>query len=96
LYKYNNHIIIISSNLETNIIMRTEASSKIIISSQSDALVKDGNKKRSWVQMAIDNDYEEEQERLKELYEKCKKIMEIRKFLFSIGEYHTEEGEIFE
>jgi len=88
-----------SSNLETNIIMRTEASSKIIMSSQSDETVKDGKssaKKRSWVQMAIDNDYEEEQERLKELYEKCKKIMEIRKFLFSIGEYHTEEGEIFE
>lgn len=85
-----------SSNLETNIIMRTEASSKIIMSSQSDALVKDGNKKRTWVQMAIDNDYEEQQERLKELYEKCKKIMKIRKFLFSIGEYHMEEGEIFD
>jgi hypothetical protein len=88
-----------SSNLETNIIMRTEVSSKIIMSSKSDELVKDGKssaKKRSWVEMAIDDDYEEEQERLKELYKKCKKIMEIRKFLFSIGEYHTEEGEIFE
>ena len=87
-----------SSNLETNIIMGTEASSKIIMSSQSDALVKDGKsspKKRSWVEMAIDDDYEE-QERVRELYKKCKKIMEIRKFLFSIGEYQTEEGEIFE
>jgi hypothetical protein len=85
--------------------MLTEASSKIIISSQTDNIInadKSSPKKRSWVEMAIDDDYEEQEkireqkEKIRELYEKCRLIMEIRKFLFSIGEYEAEEGEVFE
>ena len=88
-----------SSSLKTNIIVLTEGSSKIIMWSKSLALVnhdKSSPKKRSWCEMALDDDYEEQQERLRELYEKYKKIMEIRKYLFSIGEYELEEGEVFE
>ena len=61
------------------------------------------SKKRSWVEMAIDDDYEEEQERVKEEAERVKiqretikRIMEIRRFLLSIGEYILEDGEILE
>lgn len=51
------------------------------------------SKKRSWVEMALDD---EEQERVRLLSETIKKIIEIRRFLASIGEYHLEDGEIIE
>lgn len=53
-------------------------------------------KKRSWALMAIDEEYEEEQEKLEEQQEISKKIMENRRYLLSIGEYELEEGEILE
>ena len=52
-------------------------------------------KKRTWAQMAID-DEEEEQERLREEENKMKNIIAARRFLYSIGEYKLEEGEILE
>lgn len=53
-------------------------------------------KKRSWAEMAIDDDEEEQQERLIEEENKFKNIMAARRFLYSIGEYELEEGEILE
>lgn len=53
-------------------------------------------KKRTWAQMAYDGDEEEEQERLIEEQEKIIKMVENRRFLYSIGEYELEEGEILE
>jgi uncharacterized protein with GYD domain len=48
--------------------------------------------------MNIDDDYEEEQKRIMEKKERVKetlkKIMEIRRFLVTIGEYDLEDGEI--
>jgi hypothetical protein len=59
------------------------------------------SKKRSWVEMAIDDDYQEleervirQEERIKLMLEYIKKIIEIRRFLVSIGEYEFEDGEI--
>ncbi len=56
------------------------------------------SKKRTWYQVDIDDDYEEEQKRILEKKERVKetlkKIMEIRLFLVSIGEYDLEDGEI--
>jgi hypothetical protein len=63
------------------------------------------SKKRTFVQMNIDDDYqnEEEQKRIMEKKERVrlvretlKKIMEIRRFLVTIGEYDLEDGEILE
>jgi hypothetical protein len=60
------------------------------------------SKKRTWSQVNIDDDYqnEEEQKRIMEKKERVKetlkKIMEIRLFLVSIGEYDLEDGEILE
>jgi hypothetical protein len=48
---------------------------------------------------SINDHYEEEQRVLRErviLYETLKKIMKIRMFLLSIGEYELEDGEILE
>ena len=53
-------------------------------------------KKRTWAQMIADEEEEEEQERLREQQEKWKNIMAERRFLYSIGEYELEEGEILE
>lgn len=53
-------------------------------------------KKRTWAQMAIDDDDEEEQEKLREEENKMKNILAARRFLYSIGEYELEEGEILE
>lgn len=53
-------------------------------------------KKRSWALMAIEEEYEEELERLREEDEKTKKITEKRQYLYSIGEYELEDGEILE
>lgn len=53
-------------------------------------------KKRSWAQMIADEEEEEEQERLREEENKYKNIMAARRFLYSIGEYELEEGEILE
>lgn len=53
-------------------------------------------KKRTWAQMAIDEEYEEEQDRLREEEEKNKNLLAMRRFLFSIGEYELEDGEILE
>lgn len=51
--------------------------------------------------MTIDLDYEEQQKkmvreegRVNNIYEIYQKTIEIRRFLFSIGEYELEEGEI--
>jgi len=54
------------------------------------------SKNRSWAQMAIDEEEEEEQERLREEENKMKNIMAARRFLYSIGAYELEEGEILE
>lgn len=53
-------------------------------------------KKRSWAEMAIDEEYEEEQEKCREEEEKHKQIMENRRYLHSIGKYELEEGEILD
>lgn len=52
-------------------------------------------KKRTWAQMATDDD-EEEQEKLREQENKLKNILAARRFLYNIGEYELEEGEIVE
>jgi hypothetical protein len=51
--------------------------------------------KRTWAQMATDDD-EEEQEKLREQENKLKNILAARRFLYNIGEYELEEGEIVE
>lgn len=51
-------------------------------------------KKRSLNQMIADE--EEKQERLREEENKIKNIMAARRFLYSIGAYELEEGEILE
>ena len=54
-------------------------------------------KGRSWAQMTADEEEEEEQERLIEEQEKrVNNIMAERRFLYSIGEYEIEEGELLE
>jgi len=53
-------------------------------------------KKRSWALMAIEDEYEEEQERLREQKNQLKNIIAARRFLYSIGQYELEEGEILE
>lgn len=53
------------------------------------------SKKRSWVQMDID-DEEEEQEKLREEENKMKNILAARRFLYNIGQYELEDGEILE
>lgn len=69
---------------------------KILMMSQTNKTDKSTPKKRSWALMAIEEEYEEEQERLREEQEKAKKMMENRRYLFSIGEYKLEDGEILE
>jgi hypothetical protein len=54
------------------------------------------SKKRSWAEMVIDEEYEEEQERLREQENQLKNIVAARRFLYSIGMYELEEGEILE
>jgi hypothetical protein len=54
------------------------------------------SKKRSWVQMDIDDEEEEQQEKLREEENKMKNILAARRFLYSIGQYELEEGEILE
>ena len=61
-------------------------------------------KGRSWAQMTADEEEEEEQERLIEEQERLieeqekrvNNIMAERRFLYSIGEYEIEEGELLE
>ena len=53
-------------------------------------------KNRTWAQMAFDDDEEEQQERLREEENKMKNILAVRRFLYSIGQYELEEGEILE
>lgn len=53
-------------------------------------------KKRKWAQMALDAEEEEEQEILRQEDEKFKNILAARRFLYSIGLYELEEGEILE
>lgn len=53
-------------------------------------------KKRTWVQMDIDDEEEEHQERQSEEENKMKNILAARRFLYSIGQYELEEGEILE
>jgi hypothetical protein len=51
---------------------------------------------RSWAQMIADEEEEEEQERKMLEQEKLKNIIACRQFLYSIGEYELEDGEILE
>jgi hypothetical protein len=51
---------------------------------------KSTQKKRTWLDMKVDK----EQEILNEIHENVKKIIEIRRFLLSMGKYELEEGEI--
>ncbi len=53
-------------------------------------------KKKSWAEMAEEEDEEERIEKEQEEREKTRKIMEKRKYLLSIGEYELEDGEILE
>jgi hypothetical protein len=53
-------------------------------------------KKRTWAEMAFDDDEEEQQERLRDEDNKMKNILAARRFLYSIGQYELEEGEILE
>jgi hypothetical protein len=53
-------------------------------------------KNRSWAQMIADEEEEEEEERKMLEQEKLKNIIATRQFLYSIGEYELEEGEILE
>lgn len=53
-------------------------------------------KKKSWAIMALEAD-EEERFELEEIErEKNRKIVQERLYLYSIGKYHLEEGEILE
>lgn len=54
------------------------------------------SKKCSWALMAIEHEYEEQQERLREQENQLKNIIAARRFLYSIGMYELEEGEILE
>lgn len=49
---------------------------------------------KSWALMAYEADEEERLEREEENREKFRKIIEERKYLFSIGQYELEDGEI--
>jgi hypothetical protein len=49
---------------------------------------------RSWAQMIADEEEEEEQENRKLQEENLKNIIACRQFLYTIGEYELEEGEI--
>lgn len=60
-----------------------------IVSIVSESLLK----KRTWAEMAFDDD---EQERLREEENKMKNILAARRFLYNIGQYELEEGEILE
>ncbi len=82
-----------------------ESNAQLMISSQWSTIInknKSLTKKRIWSQMTIDLDYEEQQkkrvrkqkERVNNIHETLQKIIEIRRLLFSIGEYELEEGEI--
>jgi hypothetical protein len=53
-------------------------------------------KNRSWAQMIADEEEEEEQERKMLVKEKFKNTIACRQFLYSIGMYELEEGEILE
>lgn len=66
------------------------------MTSQANNTDKSAPKKRSWAIMAIEEEYEEEQEKLMEEQEKAKKLIENRRYLLSIGEYDLEDGEILE
>ena len=50
----------------------------------------------SWAQMISDEEENEEQDRAREEQERLKNIIEERRFLYSIGEYELEEGELLE
>jgi hypothetical protein len=65
------------------------------------------SKKRSWDEMALDDKEQErvkilektvriQKQRVKLIRETFEKIIEIRRFLNSIGEYYLEDGEILE
>jgi hypothetical protein len=57
---------------------------------------KNNIKKKSWAEMAYEADEEERIEKEEFEREKFKKILEKRRYLFSIGHYKLEEGEILE
>ena len=50
----------------------------------------------SWAQMISDEEENEEQDRAREEQERLKNIIAERRFLYSIGEYELEEGELLE
>jgi hypothetical protein len=50
----------------------------------------------SWAQMIADEEENEEQDRVREEQDRLKNIIAERRFLYSIGEYELEEGEILE
>ncbi len=52
--------------------------------------------KLTWAEMAAIDDEEEEMLREEQYNQYIKYITEYRRFLFSIGEYELEEGEILE
>jgi hypothetical protein len=54
------------------------------------------HKKKSWAEMADDTDEEERIEKKEEDEEKTRKMMQHRKYLYSIGQYELEDGEILE
>ncbi len=54
------------------------------------------HKKKSWAEMADEADEEERIEREEEAEEKIRKMIQNRKYLYSIGQYELEDGEILE
>ena len=50
----------------------------------------------SWAQMISDEEENEEQDRVRDEQERLKNIIAERRFLYSIGEYELEEGELLE
>lgn len=53
-------------------------------------------KNRSWAQMIADEEEEEQQERERIEEQKLKNDIATRRFLYNIGAYELEEGEILE
>jgi len=53
-------------------------------------------KKRTWTEITLVDYYEEEQEMMSVESILLRNLVETRRFLYSIGEYELEEGEILE
>lgn len=50
----------------------------------------------SWAEISFQEEEEEEEEERRKIEQEKQKVLEERRYLYSIGEYELEEGEILE